>query len=121
MPSNHLHPLYIRYVHNLLLGVSSFIVLCSFKMMQVAHQDMSKQVTRIRVTWSVEETDKLLNLLIARRDNMSQSWTFPDSVLDQVAGELGADKGLSNVKNKFRVVRSSCPLYGVSRSHSIGS
>lgn len=77
-------------------------------MAHLAHDDTSAMTTqktsRPRVKWSIDETHQLLDLLIAKKEMLGSAQTFPDTVLNQVAGELGTDKTGLNIKYRLRGV-----------------
>ncbi|KAI5993287.1 hypothetical protein EDD15DRAFT_2196713 [Pisolithus albus] len=47
---------------------------------------------RTRAHWSVDETNRMLGLLIQNKVRMGQAFTFPQSVYAEVAKQLGHDK-----------------------------
>ncbi|KAI5985523.1 hypothetical protein EDD15DRAFT_2200612 [Pisolithus albus] len=98
----------IAHIHRLLLGLSAFIVLCGIKTLHMMNMQASK---RTRAHWSVDETNRMLDLLIQNKARMGQAFTFPQSVYAEVAKQLGHDKNGTMVGSKWQSVHLIPSIY----------
>jgi hypothetical protein len=99
--SSNISPQFNPYLHNLLLGFLSFIVLCNIKAAQLMCQLEFKKGRRAH--WNDNEIHHLIDLL-KRKLKMGQSGSFPIGVLAEVAHYLGAGKDATNIHTKFKAV-----------------
>ncbi|KAI5999248.1 hypothetical protein EDD15DRAFT_2363331 [Pisolithus albus] len=94
----------IAHIHRLLLGLSAFIVLCGIKTLHIMNMQTSK---RTRAHWSVDETNRMLDLLIKNKARMGQAFSFPQSVYAEVAKQLGPDKNGTMVGSKWQSLKKT--------------
>ena len=106
MPSNH-HPLddTQTQIHDLLLGFSTFVVLCGIKSLKMMQQDvaMPKQ-TRLTNCWSDTEINELLDCLLTYKGKMAEPFNFTTMTLRQAAKALDSGRAESSVSSKFSAV-----------------
>lgn len=107
MPSNH-HPLLVtdHYLRHLLLGFSSFIVLCSAKAAQLTQQSMSMR----GCSYTDEEVHQLLQCLIEYRRESGQACSFSVALFSHVANILSTQRTASSLQTKFFTVRCNTCL-----------
>ena len=106
MPSNH-HPLddTQTQIHDLLLGFSTFVVLCGIKSLKMMQQEvtMPKQ-TRLTNRWSDAEINELLDCLLTYKGKMAEPFNFTTTTLRQAAKALDSGRAESSVSSKFSAV-----------------
>ncbi|KAF8556797.1 hypothetical protein OG21DRAFT_1482848 [Imleria badia] len=103
MPST-FHPHYnYHYLCHLLLGFSSFVVLCGVKAALLMRQPAPKKVTR-RACWNNDETHRLISLLLQRKSEMGQAASLTPTILGEVAQFL-TDKDAASVLNKYQALK----------------
>ena len=105
MPSDH-HPhldhLDRPALHNLLLGFSSFVILCGIKALQIMqHQEPPK---KNRVRWTDEEAEQMIDVLINHKAKMGQAASFGLPTFNIVAKQLGTTRQASSYLSKFNGV-----------------
>lgn len=104
MPDHYLH-LDRRDLHHLLLGFSSFIVLCSIKAVQLMQDDQLPEGRPLK--WSEDEVHGMLDVLIEQKAKMGQASSFTLPTFNLVAKQLGTGKQASSYQTKFNAVRHS--------------
>ena len=107
MPSNHHTHLDHPTLHNLLLGFSSFVVLCGIKALQVMqHQQplQPDQPPRRRQNFPDDEVFDMLNVLIEQKPKMGQASSFTLTTFNLVARQLSTGRPASSYQTKFNSV-----------------
>ncbi|KAG6376843.1 hypothetical protein JVT61DRAFT_865 [Boletus reticuloceps] len=94
------HHLSLYHARRLVIGFNALIILCGLKTLQIMNVPGKKTCTQ----WSIEDTDRMLDLLIDQKSRIGQTSTFPQSVYSEVARNLGDDKTGNAVSNKYQSV-----------------
>lgn len=111
MPSIH-HPLVpysrhnIVYIRNLLLGFSTYIVLCGLKTRQIMSQAAAEKPKGTRTHWAFSEVVEMLSYLISQKSRMLPGQMLPAQVILEVQGRFNdPKKNFITISSKFTTVR----------------